>query len=81
MASGLRRGGALPKKKETPCDRGEHKMFNTLGGDKLCALGCGYREVGKAATLKDGGLQKRALMSAAEQHNDVELLAWLEETG
>jgi hypothetical protein len=38
----------MPKKrkKETPCDRGEHKLFDTLGGDKLCALGCGLREEG-----------------------------------
>ena len=34
------------RKKETPCDRGEHNMFDTLGGDSLCALGCGHRVVG-----------------------------------
>jgi hypothetical protein len=35
------------KKKETPCDRGEHKLFDTLGGDQLCALGCGLRIEGE----------------------------------
>lgn len=40
------------RKKETPCDRGEHKMFDTLGGDKLCALGCGHRVEGAGNVVK-----------------------------
>lgn len=67
------------KKKKTPCDLGNHKLFDTLGGDKLCSLGCGYREVGVAEDLKTEGLRKRSLMAAAEQGDDTELLAWLEE--
>ena len=67
------------RKKETPCDRGEHKMFDTLGGDSLCALGCGFRKVGGAEDLKQDGLDRRNLESAAESHDDAELLAWLED--
>jgi hypothetical protein len=58
---------------------GEHKMFDTLGGDKLCALGCGLRKVDDAEDLKREGFDKRARMEAARSGNDAELLALLED--
>ncbi len=61
---------ARRRKKETPCDRGEHKMFDTLGGDKLCALGCGSRE-------KGGGTLKAEGMKGAENARDIQ--DWKEE--
>jgi hypothetical protein len=63
------------RKKDEPC---EHSMFDTLGGDRLCALGCGLREVNVADELKHEGFDKRARMEAARSGNDAELLAMLE---
>ncbi len=61
---------AKRRKKETPCDRGEHKMFDTLGGDGLCALGCGFRK-------KGGGTLKAEGMKGAESAHDIQ--DWKEE--
>lgn len=55
---------AKAKKKKTQCDYGDHKLFDTLGGDKVCALGCGYRE-------KGGGTLKKEGMRRAEYAGDV----------
>jgi len=63
------------RKKETPCDRGEHQMFDTLGGDKLCALGCGYRIEGAGSELLTKDEKKLKL---AKEANDAALLAMLE---
>lgn len=67
--------GLAKKKKETPCDRGEHQMFDTLGGDQLCALGCGRRLKGAASDLLSKEEKRRKL---AEEGNDTALLAMLE---
>jgi len=45
-------------------------MFDTLGGDKLCALGCEYRE-------KGGGTLKTEGMKIAESAYDV--MGWRED--
>lgn len=63
------------RKKQTPCDRGEHKMFDTLGGDKLCALGCGHRLKGAASGLLTKKEKRKKLAAEA---NDSALLAMLE---
>jgi len=63
------------RRKETPCDRGEHVLFDTLGGDKLCALGCGHRIEGAGSELLTKDEKKRKL---ALESNDAALLAMLE---
>jgi len=63
------------RKEKTPCDLGDHQLFDTLGGDQLCALGCGYRVVGGASKLKI----KNDLIRAAMEKDDAALLAMLEE--
>lgn len=68
----------MPKKKrEAPC---EHMMFDTLGGDKLCAKGCGLRVKGEAEEFKvDDKRKQRAMILAALEGDDAELLALLED--
>jgi hypothetical protein len=45
-------------KKKTPCDSGQHKLFDTLGGDQICALGCGYRVKDAGEQLKQDGMER-----------------------
>jgi hypothetical protein len=50
-------------------------MFDTLGGDKLCALGCGLRLKGAASDLLTKEEKRKKLAAEA---NDAALLAMLE---